>query len=98
MAFRVMTSRPAALIALLHLSQLRTAINTMRSAAGLSAVTFTDPTITAQSTIVKAVHLTQLRTALDQARAALGLPALSYTNPLTTIRAVHFEELRSGAR
>ena len=79
-----------------HLTQLRTAVNAMRAAAGLSAATFTDPTITAQSTIVKAVHITQLRTALDQARTALGLPALTYTNPLTIIKAAHFLELRAG--
>ncbi len=78
-----------------HFTELRTAVNAMRAAAGLSPQVFTDATLTT----IKAVHLTELRTALDAARADIGLPALTYTNPSpsgTTVKAVHVNELRSG--
>ena len=42
-------------------NDLRTALDAARSALGLSPVTYTDPTLTPGSTIVKAVHLTDLR-------------------------------------
>ena len=84
-----------------HITQLRTAVNAMRAAAGLSAATFTDSTLTPQSTIIKRVHLAELRTALDAARSAMGLSALSYTDPTITVqstpvKAAHITELRSG--
>jgi hypothetical protein len=86
-----------------HLTELRTAVNAMRAAAGLGAAVFTDPAITPQSTKIKAVHLAELRTALDQARAALGLPAISYTDPVlivptTPVKAVHWMEVRAGTQ
>lgn len=86
-----------------HLTELRTAVNAMRAAAGLGAAVFTDPTITVQSTRIKAVHLAELRTALDQARSALGLPALTYTDPgltagVTPVKAVHSMEIRAGTQ
>jgi hypothetical protein len=86
-----------------HLTELRTAVNAMRAAAGLGAAVFTDPAITAQSTRIKAVHLAELRTALDQARAALGLPAISYTDPgltagATRVKALHWMEVRAGTQ
>jgi len=86
-----------------HLTELRTAVNAMRAAAGLGAAVFTDPTIAAQSTRIKAVHLAELRTALDQARTALGLPAISYTDPgltagVTPVKAVHWMEVRAGTQ
>jgi hypothetical protein len=44
-----------------HITQLRTAVNAMRATANLPAISYTDPTITAQSTKVKAAHVTELR-------------------------------------
>ncbi|MFL6244796.1 MAG: beta strand repeat-containing protein [Thermoanaerobaculia bacterium] len=86
-----------------HLTQLRTAVNAMRAAAGLGAATFTDPTVIAQSTSIKRAHITELRTALDAARSAIGLAALSYTDPtltaqVTSIKAAHLTELRNGTK
>ncbi|MFL6248355.1 MAG: reprolysin-like metallopeptidase, partial [Thermoanaerobaculia bacterium] len=65
----------------LHVHELRTAINAVRTLAGLSAFSFTDPTITAGTTVVKAAHVNEARTALDAARSALTLSAVSYTDP-----------------
>jgi adhesin/invasin len=86
-----------------HVTELRTAVNAMRSAAGLGATTFTDGTLTAQSTLIKAVHINELRTALDAARSAIGLAALSYTDPTipantTPIKGAHITELRNGTK
>ncbi|HYI07711.1 MAG TPA: glycoside hydrolase family 44 protein [Thermoanaerobaculia bacterium] len=84
-----------------HVTQLRTAVNAMRAAAGLTATAFTDASL--PGTKIKAVHLTELRTALDAARADLGLPALTYTNPTLTagstpVKAAHLMELRNGVK
>ena len=86
-----------------HITQLRTAVAAMRIAAELPAATFTDSTITAQSTQVKRVHITELRTALDAARAAIGLSVLGYTDPTitaqsTTVKSAHVTELRWGTQ
>ncbi|MEO8035527.1 MAG: hypothetical protein ABI837_13910 [Acidobacteriota bacterium] len=85
-----------------HLTQLRTAVNAMRAAAGLGVQAFTDPGLGAGTTI-KGVHLTQLRTALDQARATLALPAIAYTDPAVTaastrIKVVHISNVRTGVK
>jgi len=83
-----------------HIDQLRTAINAMRSAGGLSAMAgLTDPTITASVTSVKAAHVTQLRTGLNQARSALGLSALSFTDAVpAVVKALHLQQLRDGVK
>jgi hypothetical protein len=80
-----------------HFEQLRTAVNAVRAAAGLSAATFTDPTPLA-GVVIKHVHLTELRTALDAARTALGLPTLTYTEPSVIVQAVQVTELRAGTQ
>lgn len=84
-----------------HISELRTAVNAMRAAAGLGAFDFTDAI--GSATPVKALHFTELRNALDAARADLGLSALAYTDtPLvagtTKAKAVQVEEIRAGVR
>ncbi|MFA6958425.1 MAG: glycoside hydrolase family 44 protein [Thermoanaerobaculia bacterium] len=86
----------------IHVTQLRTAVNAIRAAAGLSAQSFTDPGL-ASGTQIKAAHLTELRTALDQARSAIGLGAISYTDATITaqstkVKAAHFTDLRNGVK
>ncbi len=84
-----------------HVTQLRTAVNAMRSAAGLGAATFTDASLT--NVLVKKVHFEELRTALNAARTTLGLSAIAFTDPTlvantTLVKTSHIEELRSGVR
>ena len=86
-----------------HISELRTAIDSVRVARGLAAFAWTDPTLTPGSTPAKAVHLTDLRTALSQAYQAAGQTPPTYTDPdvqagLTLIRASHLNELRTAVR
>ena len=84
-----------------HLTELRTAVNLVRAAAGLSPAVLTDSPLTA-GTRIKATHLTELRASLDQARAALGLIPFGYydaTIPAgSTIKADHIRELRAGVK
>ena len=83
-----------------HVTQLRTAVNAMRAAAGLTAQAWTDPTVTAGSNS-RAVHFTQLRTALAEAREALDLPPVVHAEAITagtTVMATHVTELRNGVK
>ena len=64
-----------------HITELRDAINTLRSNKGLGAFSFTDPTLTAGVTPVRAVHLTDLRTALNGVYDALALARPTYPDP-----------------
>jgi len=86
----------------MHFTDLRQAVATLRNRAGLGVFTWTDPTLSAQSTPVKAVHLTDLRTALTQAYQAAGRTAPSYAEAITprqtSIRASHLSELRTAVR
>lgn len=84
-----------------HFTQMRTAVNAMRAAAGLGAFSFTDAL--SNTVKVKAVHMNELRTALDQARSGIGLSALVYTNTpvvanTTGIQAAHVNEIRNGVK
>ncbi len=82
----------------IHITQLRTAVNAVRAAAGLTAYSFTDPALSGR---VKSVHLTELRTALDAARTSLSVPAIVYANPGTVgtkVRAADLTELRNGVK
>jgi RHS repeat-associated protein len=87
-------------IKLEHLTELRSAVNQLRSHAGLSAFNFTvDPNPERNVTSVKADHIRQLRTALEQARSQLGLSTGGYAHPTLTensswIYATDFQELR----
>ena len=84
-----------------HITQLRTAVNAMRAAAGLAPQSFADPSLAGVA--IKATHLTQLRTALDAARTAIGLPAVPYSDSTITVgstvaKTAHIAELRSGVK
>lgn len=74
------------------LTNLRTRVNGVRTAAGLSPYSFSDqPPI-----LISAIHITELRTRLTQARTALGLTTPAFTDPALSgvvVKAVHFNEL-----
>jgi hypothetical protein len=87
------------LIRAVHITELRTAVNAFRAAAGLGSMGG-DATIGAGLPI-RAQHILDLRTALNEARAAAAMSALTYTDSsltLALIRAVHVQELRLGVR
>lgn len=89
------------LVKAVHITELRSAVNAVRAAAGLSAATWTDSSLT--SVEIKAVHISELRSALDAARSALGLSTGGYTDstltPGTTIvKAVHVTDLRDRVK
>ena len=82
-----------------HLTELRTAVNAVRAAAGLAAATFTDAS--PNGLTVKATHIQELRTALTPARSTLGVPAVSYSNAATAgtiVRAIDLVEIRNGVK
>lgn len=83
-----------------HITQLQTAVNAVRTAAGLSPQSF--PPITAGVTVVSASHIEGLRTALAPARTALGLPPAAYTrSPLVAgmvVLASDVNDTRGGVR
>jgi hypothetical protein len=84
----------------IHLAQLLTVVNSLRSLAGLSPISFTAPAPAALVT-VRRQHILDLRVGLDAARAALSMSALTYTDPTLTagstrIKAAHITELRAG--
>ncbi|MDE2180437.1 MAG: hypothetical protein KGJ40_06280 [candidate division NC10 bacterium] len=90
------------LLKAVHVTELRSAINTLRAVNNLAALSWTDPTLTV-GTVAKKVHLDELRTALGQAYQAAGQSAPSYTDPTlvarsTVIKASHISELRTAVR
>jgi hypothetical protein len=87
---------------LVHFTEALTAVNALRTLAGIAPVSFTAPA-PATNVSIRRAHLLDLRTGLDAARAVLGLPAISYTDAVITaqstkIKAVHIDELRNGVR
>ena len=86
------------LIRAAHVTELRSAVNAVRAAAGLAPAAFEDPSLV--SVPPKRVHVTELRIAIAAARSALGMPAFSFsTLPVNdVIRASTTEELRTAAR
>jgi RHS repeat-associated protein len=82
-----------------HITELRSAVNQYRAAAGLGAATWTDTSLSGGA--IRAVHISELRTRLNEARVALGYAAATFTDPTltvgsTAIRAVHLTELRAA--
>lgn len=73
----------------------------VNSSTAQVTVTFTDSTLTVDTTPLKAVHVSELRTRVNALRARYNLTAVSFTDPTitvdtTTIKAVHITELRSA--
>jgi fibronectin type 3 domain-containing protein len=84
-----------------HVTELRTYIDTLRSRYGLVAYAWTDPLLAANGTAVKVVHITDLRTALQAVYTAAGRTPPTYSDPVlaagsTTVKAVHLSEIRAA--
>jgi hypothetical protein len=84
-----------------HITQLRTAIDAIRAAAGLQPASYTSAV--AAGSLIRRTHITEMRTALDFARSVIGLPALSYTDATITagttrVKAAHLTDLRNGVK
>jgi hypothetical protein len=85
-----------------HLTQLRSAVNYVRIAAGIGAFTgWTNPTPPplAQTVSIQKAHIQELRDRLTDARTALSFPAPVYTDPTITqfqtpVKANHIQQLR----
>jgi hypothetical protein len=80
-----------------HVTELRAAIDTLRSRVGWGRFAYpTDPIVTPQATSVTAAHLTEMCAALKQA-----YPAAACTTALASgqvIQAIHFTNLRNAVR
>jgi hypothetical protein len=90
-----------AIIRRTHIVELRTAVNAVRTLAGLDAFTFTDAVITAGVTKVRSAHVSELRTALSAALSALSLPVPAFGSGVaagSAVKAVHVEELLLGVK
>jgi hypothetical protein len=91
---------PGTMIKLVHIQELRTAINTVRARKGIAPFVFTDATLVAGSTVMKTVHITELRVALAGAYTAAGRPLPTYTDPVLTPgmapKVAHISEIRAA--
>jgi len=88
-----------------HITELRQAVNAVRTAAGLTISSWTDPTIYtgANGTLIRKVHIDELRSSLIQARTQLGLFVSEFIDdPITAgvsvIRKEHIGQLRQGVK
>lgn len=78
------------------LTQLRTAVNVMRTYYGLPAAAWTDSTITAGVTVIKAVHFKELQTAISQILSVQGQTTVNWENIAAggKIKASHINQIR----
>lgn len=82
----------------MHLVELRAAANAIRTAVGLLARTWTNPS----PAVIRAVDFADVRSAINEARVQIGAAPLTFTDPTlgtsVTVRAVHVNELRAAMR
>ena len=91
----------SSVIRAIDVTELRGAIDMLRTRQGLAAFGWTDAVITLNATVVKRTHLAELRSALAAVYTARGLSAPAWTDAtiapnVTPIRAVHIAELRAA--
>ena len=84
----------------IHILELRSRTDALRTRFGLPAFAWTDPDLAA-GTFVKAAHLLDLRAALQGAYLAAGRAAPAFTDAtptagVTVIKVVHIQELRDA--
>jgi hypothetical protein len=88
-----------ATIRAVHVTELRTAVNSLRAQQGLGAFSFTDGALV--GVVARALHVTELRAALDAVYIARGLTPPVYTDPALApgapIKGAHITELRTAA-
>jgi RHS repeat-associated protein len=84
-----------------HITELRTAVNAVRSLAGLAAAQWTNQTLTATVTVISADDVRDLRLKLDEALTALGIQTSTYDDQTlagapngTVIKKIHITQLR----
>jgi len=90
-------------VKVVHITELREGVNTLRSNNGLSTFSYTDPTLTAGATQVKVVHIAEARTALDGVYDAQSKTRPTYTDSTitagqTAIKKAHIAEIRSNIK
>jgi hypothetical protein len=101
-AFSDSTLTPlSSIVRAVHVTDLRGAIDTLRTRQGLAAFSWTDPNLATGVTTIKRSHLIDLRSAVTAVFAARGLPAPMWSDPTitpsaTVVRAVHITELRAA--
>ena len=89
------------LVKAVHITEVRKAVNAMRTAAGLTPTMFTDNALVGMP--IKRLHITEPRSSLDEARSTMGFGQILYTDPtltvgVTTVKAAHVQQLRSGTQ
>ena len=82
-------------IRLVHVTQLRAAVNALRATASLPPLA-ADATVAAGA-LVRESHIATLRAKLNEARDAVGLASIAF-DALTLIRAAHVTQLRNGVK
>ena len=84
-------------VRLVHLTELRTVVNGLRSTVDLSPIAWNE----GAPTIIRASQWQELRSGIEQILTVIGKPVPSWTDTMTAglrIRAVHVTELRNAVR
>lgn len=76
-----------------HVKELLDAVNAVRAAAGLTAISIADAGVGQRTQMT---HLTKLRNGLNEARAVFGAAAIAFAADGTVVRARHLQELRDA--
>ena len=82
-----------------HVTELRTAVNALRTLAGLGTASWTDSSLT--NVFAKAAHISELRSNLASAMTTLGFSSPSYTDPTlggVKVKKIHIDQLRQNIR
>ena len=86
----------------LHITELRQAIDTLRTRQSLVAFSWTDSPLSAGTTRVKAIHVAEMRTAIQEVYVALSRPLPSYSRSAVTagmgVAAADIAELRTAVQ
>lgn len=83
-----------------HVNELRTNINLMRTDAALGACSWTDPILPTTGIAIRKVHIDELRSCVSEVYTKCGKTAPLFTDPtitpgVTPAKAIHINELRT---